>query len=319
MQNDLGRSGLSNLVSRIHLKREAPLLCIAACLSTNLFPDATPPWQVARQQAIGAAKLGHFDQAVATLRAAIGSADQQSVEAVTLWNELGAVHHGIRDPQAEPDFHRALALNATLRHPDVRQTAISLNNLGTSAGERRDAPRAEALIRHALELLQTTNQDKAETAAVVQGNLALTLQQLGRYAEAADLYRRASTGIKRWFGEDSLEYARVLSNEVLLDLQMGNYGEAVSAAKLAVEIEGKLPFVSPADLAVACNSLGLALSESGNIGSAEPVLRRAVQLEENVAGGSEQLVAFLNNLASVEEKQRNLDLAERAASRALKF
>ncbi len=297
------------------------LFCAVFWSAASAYGGDSQDLKTLRLQALAASRVGSFARAEELLRAGLAAlAQPESSAAVVLWNELGSVQHSQwRLADAEQDLRRALAINARLPEPDDDQSAIALNNLGTIAGERHETTKAEKLLREAYRSLEKRRQDEGQTAALVRGNLALTLQQEGRYAEAGTLYDLAVTGVQQWYGRNSLECARLLTNQTLFRIETGQCAAAVKSGKETVEIERNLPFVSQTDRALAMNNLGFALSGSGQFEEAQPALREAIRLEESLPNGKEQLISSLNNLASLEEKQGKLECARADASRALEL
>jgi tetratricopeptide (TPR) repeat protein len=277
-------------------------------------PSSSPTaqtWNVLRQQAISAAQRGSFKEADALLRSAIKSLlNNENAAAVALWNDLGSVHQrGGEIIEAENDFNTALALNARLPKRDNGQAAVALNDLATIAGARHDPVRAENLLREAHREIEKAKDTEGPTAALMTGNLALTLQQEGRYSEAGPLYEQALAAVKARFGEKSIEYARTLTNLAWFQFQTGAYRKAVDSGELARSIQGSLPYVSDSERALTLNNLGKALTQVGSLAEAEAALLEAIRLERNMPNGKAQLVVSLNSLAGVEQKNGRLEAA----------
>jgi len=296
------------------------LAAAAALVFCNVvFADAPATWNSLRQKAQTAVRQGAYDQAEQLLNSALAlTPPQPSLAAVILWNDVGSVRHSKRQlPLAEADFKRALSLNANLTLPDEDQQAVTLNNLGTLASEQRDPLGAERLLREAHALLQSKGKGRSPTAALVLGNIALSLQQQGRFQEASSQYDVAAADVRSFFTEQSLEFARTLTNRALLRILIGRYEDAVADGRRAIQIESALPFVSPFDRALSNNNLGFALSETGRYAEAGLYLREAVRYEEADPKAREQLVASENNLVALEEKQGHLLAAKQHEMRIL--
>ncbi len=283
--------------------------------------DNPAPWNSLREQAAVASQHGLDTQAEGLLRSAIASLpDQKSAAAVILWNELGSIHQTNRVLDlAVQDFQFALSINRQLANADEEQTAVALNNLGTIAGERGEIAQAEKLLQESYRILVRINRTGGQTAALVKGNLALTFQQEGRKEEARSLYDRASADAKRWYGQESIQYARILTNQALLEMNFGAYQNALDKGRLAAEIQRRLPYVSDADRALTSNNLGFTLEELGEFAEAESWLLDAIHCEEKMPSGDKQLISSLNNLAALEEKEGRLNLAREHEGRATKL
>lgn len=132
---------------------------------------------VFRQRGLLAVALGELDEAVSCLR-----------ESVRIWLDHGIEPHMLLRQLAnalrlrgELDEAEELLLRGLARARAVgnlSEVGDSLHELGRLAGDRDDRARAEAFFREALALWQ--EEGHASKAALVMGDLAATLVQLGR-------------------------------------------------------------------------------------------------------------------------------------------
>jgi tetratricopeptide (TPR) repeat protein len=260
------------------------------------------------QQAIDAAHQGSFSRAEALLREGLTSLpNKQAFAAVVLWNQLGDVAlNQQRLTEAERDFNQALAINSQLAVPGLVEEASALNDLATIAGERRQPAKAEALLHQAYERLERAHHTEGRTAAMVQANLALTLEQEGRYSEAEAIYETAEKMLSQVSGESSIEYARVLTNKALLDWRVGKYRDAADNGNRALAVQDKLAFVGRFDRGLALNNLGLSLGALGDFEGAESAMLQAAKIEKAEPVLNDQLVSSLNNLANLERSHGRL-------------
>jgi tetratricopeptide (TPR) repeat protein len=299
-------------LAALPIKYGIGLLFVTVLLGAPLGSRVAERWTTLRRQAVEAAQRGSFAEAESLLRLGLESLpNDESAAAVVLWNEIGSVHQsGGQVGEAEKDFERALQINARLPKPDEGETAVALNDLATIAGARRDTVRAEKLLREAYRELEKVSGTEGPTAALVTGNLALTLQQEGRYAEAVPLYERAFVAIKSQFGENSIEYARTAINLAALQFERGAYRQAVENGELARSIESRLPYVTNLERALMLNNLGMALKEVGSLAEARSTLLEAIRIELDIPDGKTQLVFSLNNLGEVEQQDGQLQAAK---------
>jgi tetratricopeptide (TPR) repeat protein len=294
------------------LKSDAPLWVIVTTLvvvfggsSLAQNADSPPTWNMVLQQAIDAAHQGSFSRAEALLREGLTSLpNKQSFAAVVLWNQLGDVDlNQQRLAEAEKDFNQALAINSHLAVPSFDEEASALNDLATIAGERRQPAKAEALLHQAYESLEKAHHAEGRTAALVRANLALTLEQEGRYSDAETMYKTAEKMFSQASGDGNIEYARILANRALLEWRVGKYRDAADHGKRALAIQDKLAFVGRSDRALTLNNLGLSLGASGDFDGAESVMLQAARIEKAEPVLKDQLVSSLNNLANLERSR----------------
>ena len=268
-----------------------------------------PTWNMILQQATDAAQEEVRSHELNRYcgRVSGRSPTNRAFAAVVLWNQLGDVDLNQQHlREAEKDFDQALAVNSKLAIPSPIEEASSLNDLATIVGERRQPAKAEELLHQAYGCLEKAHQTESRTAALVRANLALTLEQEGRFAEAEAAYKTAGEMLSHVSGENNLEYARILSNRALLEWRVGRYRDAADDGKLAIAIQDKLPFVGRFDRSLTLNNLGLSLGALGDFEAAESAMLQAARIEKAAPGLSDQLVSSLNNLANLERSRGRL-------------
>ena len=130
-------------------------------------------------------------------------------------------------------------------------------------------------------------------------NLAITVQALGRHAEAIEIFNQCAVS------------SRCLSALASIDPT-----NAEAYYRGAVKAEESGP-ASPS-LALLLNNLALALRQRGDNQSAEPLFRRALEIQEKALGPDRAATAStLNNLGSLLQSTGKLAEAERLERRAL--
>jgi tetratricopeptide (TPR) repeat protein len=293
----------------LRLRLDAPTQVMATTLGVVLTAcswaqsvKSSPTWNVILQQATDAVHEGSFSRAEALLQQGLASLpDAKTFAAVVLWNQLGDVNlNQLRLVEAEKDFNQALAINSTLGVPNLTEEASALNDLATIAGQRHEPAKAEMLLHQAYAKLEKAHQTESRTGAMVRANLALTLEQEGRFSEADPIYKAAETTLAQASGDRNIEYARVLTNRALLAWRVGRFQDAVEDGKRALAIQDTLPYVSRFDRALTLNNLGLSLGSLGNFDAAESVMLQAAAIEKAEPRLNDQLASSLNNLANLE-------------------
>lgn len=293
-------------------------ICLLMLLGIPAFSD--PDWNTLRSQAVLAASRGSLQEAEALVKSAIALAPASSVQALSLWCQLGAIHHemGLLD-QAESDSEHALSIDTALQSPDEIQAAIALNNLAMVAGERRNHAKAQGLLLQAQSRLGKANRTDRTVEVLVKTNLAFTLQQMRQYAAARRLYEEIDTEVASVFGSSSTEYARLLANQALFELECADIGSSIEHGRAALSIERKLPYMNPVVYAGTLSNLGLALTQRGEFKEAEALLSEAIRRQQEIHGDADELIASLTNLVSLQEKDRRLDEAKQTSAQVLRL
>ncbi|HEY6991162.1 MAG TPA: tetratricopeptide repeat protein [Bryobacteraceae bacterium] len=249
--------------------------------------------------------------------------DSSGAGTVVLWNELGRFRQSRSDiDEAEQAFRRALELDQRLGAPSKIETAVVLNNLGTVGVARRDYAGAEAWFRQSYALLSEHHLLETPTAGSVLSNLALDLQQQGRYAEAKPFYERAFAAFRAARQETGLEFAKLLINAGEFSFETGDFRDAVEKHRRAVAVEAALPFVAAYDRAYALNRLALALGRTDGLEEARALLQKASDLVANPAAleqSAKLRVEIVNNLSGAERRSGRLAAAHEHAQEALRL
>lgn len=136
-------------------------------------------------------------------------------------------------------------------------------------------PSREAMLRFAVEHAEAGDPRVLDGALL---ELAMFLQERGRYREAEPLYLRSRTINETLYGPTSLETAQsLLRLGAIYHAELQNEA-AEAATRRAVELFETL--TGPSSVAVACASANLAviLADEGQPARAEPTLRRALFL-----------------------------------------
>jgi hypothetical protein len=216
-------------------------------------------------------------------------------EATALSEEaLDLQQHG-QPAEAVPLYTRALALRERqlgTHHADV---AAALNNLGVAL--RLDARPAEAdpIFRRALSIAEECFDQRL--LATVLGGLGATLVDQGELDRAEPVLRRSLAMFEKAAGPDSMEAAEAGNNLAMLYRRTGNLARAQD------QMEHSLPLMQqhiasiPQEFAKALNGMFVILVEQNQWDRAEPYLREALQIGEQVFPDSIQMAEFRENLA----------------------
>jgi CHAT domain-containing protein/Tfp pilus assembly protein PilF len=130
------------------------------------------------------------------------------------------------------------------------------------------------------------------------GNLAGVYRELGRYAEAEPLLKRALAIDERVSGPDHPEVASDLSSLALLYHVQERYPEAESLYRRALDIRERALGDHP-DTALTLGNLASLMAEQGRLDEAEPLLRRALAVTEKALGSNHPDTGYSANSLAV--------------------
>ncbi len=137
---------------------------------------------------------------------------------------------------------------------------------------------------------------------------ALTLQELGRYAEAEPLFRQVIETEKDALDQD---YAIILNNLAMLLQDAGRYAQAEPLMRQAIEIDKQVLSETHPDYVTHINNLGRLLQATGRLGEAEMLYREAMEINKKTDRERHpEHAAILNNLALVLKTTGRFEEAE---------
>ena len=257
-----------------------------------------------------AAAATTLEQALAVRRRLLGP-DHPDV-AVTLV-ELGRAYgdEGL-DGRAEPLLREALAIRRKALGEDDHETATSESELGLLLWRKGDLAGAESLFRRCLATDRRTLGGNHPDVASALNNLALVLMARNRFRDAEPLLRESVAITRRTFGEAHPKLAPELSNLANVLSKEGKYGEAATVAMEGLDVAthalgDRHPLV--ATCAVTLGRIDLARGEAG---AAEPLLRRALAIEQaSFRAGDWRIAAVESLLGEDLTALRRYDEAER--------
>jgi serine/threonine protein kinase len=142
-------------------------------------------------------------------------------------------------------------------------------------------------------------------------------QNLGLYAKAGDLLGQA-VDIRRAGAGDPLDLARTLTDLSIVGRRLGQYKEAESHQREALEIREQRLGSENLEVALSLNGLANIYLQQHRVNEAEPAYTRALAIREKILGRDHPDVArTLNNLAILNAGRGRYPEAEAQSLRAL--
>ena len=149
-------------------------------------------------------------------------------------------------------------------------------------------------------------------------DLARAHQALGRYAEAAAMFKQVLGTLQKNLPPNDKGLAQPLANLATVYLLQANPGEAEKLYKQALAIATKAQAGPSQDVALLISNLADVYKAQARYDEAEAQYKRALEMAEKTGGPSSLLVALiLNNLTKVYEDQSRFAEVEDASRRAL--
>ena len=146
----------------------------------------------------------------------------------------------------------------------------------------------------------------------------LITQDIGRYAQAEPLYRRALTIREKALGPEHPDVAQPLNNLALLYYATGRKEEAEPLYQARPRDQGEGLGPDHPDVAQSLNNLALLYYATGRKEEAEPLFKRAIAIGEKMLGPEHpDLATWLNNLAALYYATGRKEEAEPLLKRAL--
>lgn len=202
-----------------------------------------------------------------------------------------------------PVYAQAVAERERQSGPDSPPVARALSDLGLFLLELGNARSAEAPLRRAVSIGEH-NSDASVDAR--REGLARALEMQGKHQEAIDLFRRAAQGT------DLQITARSFAKLAELDPEHANdyYRSAIAA-------EEKASGADSPRVAILLHDYAQALRLRGRDPEAEPLLRRALTIQQTSEADARVTIGILNMLGNLLEGRQQLDEAEKLEREAL--
>jgi CHAT domain-containing protein/Tfp pilus assembly protein PilF len=220
--------------------------------------------------------------------------------------------------RAEPLAARALAIGEKAlgrEHPD---TATSADNLAWILWQRGDYGRAEPLARRALDTRQKAPDAEQTVVATSLTTLGVVLWEKGEYARAEPLLRQALDIEERAYQKHGPKPEKKTD---LADRprapEKPSLAERPHAELRSTEAE-VVARGAHRDLIIALNNLGGLYTDKGDFAHAEPLLLRAMSIEQEKHGSDDPSIApAISHLARAALEREDFAQAEERYQRAL--
>jgi CHAT domain-containing protein/Tfp pilus assembly protein PilF len=149
-------------------------------------------------------------------------------------------------------------------------------------------------------------------------DLARAHQALGRYAEAASMFKQVLSVLQKNVSPTDPSVAQPLANLATVYLLQSNPGEAEKLYKQALDITTRAKGAQDPAVAMLMSNLGDVYKHQARYDQAEVQYKRALDIAEKTGGPNSLLAALiLNNLTKVYEDQSRFKEVEEAGQRAL--
>jgi len=195
--------------------------------------------------------------------------------------------------EAEALLRTALASAARRASADPRHVAAATMNLASVRRAAEDFGEAEDLCRSALRMLESALGPVHQDVAAAQNNLADLLQCQGKLEQAEALYKAAIEGLEAVLGACHPALNTPISNLADLLAEKGDEQESRRWYKRAIEVTRSSTATSTSlspQIATSANNQGVLQHDKGKM-SAEPTLRRALEVREKALGPNHPDVA----------------------------
>lgn len=217
------------------------------------------------------------------------------------------------------DYARAQRLleeaSANAGDPDTADAALVLNQLGVLF-QKLGRSDAEAILRRALAATERQLGPTHMETIFVTNNLAYTLADQGRFAEAQLLTRRAYDACTEVAGH-SVKCANILNNLASIEQKTGREADAEAHWRECIALFTGQPAADAIALIAALNNLGKAYYDRKQLRDAQPLFERALASGVKMRGvPNPDYACLLTNMGAVMIEQRHFDKAASYFDRA---
>lgn len=159
-------------------------------------------------------------------------------------------------------------------------------------------PRAEALLRHALEIRQRDLGSESADTLRTMDSLAWTLEEEGHYPEAEKLQRQTIDGERRVLGPEHPDTLRSMNSLALTLEREKHFAEAEKLQRQTIEGEKRTLGPENADTLASTNTLSGILVSEARYAEAEKLDRETLEIQRRVLGPDHpNAVGTMQNLA----------------------
>jgi tetratricopeptide (TPR) repeat protein len=227
-------------------------------------------------------KYQEAEQLVGFARAAaerVGRSDARTKVAQTVGRiELAAGHFD------EAERELTVALKSAEADHDNAIVASTSNDLSRVASARGQPAKAEPFDRRALAIYTVQYGPEHPVTLIAAGNLAATLNELGRYDEARTIFEQTLVVSERIFAPDSQDVAYALNNVATAAAQAGDFARARTMLERSLVIFERSLGPSHPTVAAVVKNLGDVATYDGRYDDAAKLYTRALDLQRHALG-----------------------------------
>jgi CHAT domain-containing protein/Tfp pilus assembly protein PilF len=221
-----------------------------------------------------------------------------------------------------------LAIKEKALEPDYPQIAWSLNNFAWLYHKMGDYEKAEPLYKRSLAIREKNLKSDAPKygnryeigkvkIAYSHKDLAFLYWDMGDYAKAMPLLKRAIAIVEKTLGFDHPRAATSLGGLAMLYFEMGDYAKAEPLLKRTLAIDKKaMGFDHPRSITDTDNLASL-YYKMGDYAKAEPLYYRSLGMREDLMPGHPDIAISLNHVALLFSRRGNYVKAESFLKRSL--
>ena len=218
--------------------------------------------------------------------------------------------------EAEPLYHRALAIAEQALGPDHPDTGSCLHNLASLLRDKDDLDSAEPLICRALAIVERALGPDHPSTSLFLNTFALILRDRGDFDSAEPLSRQVLAMAEQTLGSDHPNTGVSLNNLALILKDKGDLNSAEPLYRRALAIAEHME--DPDSAGISLNNLASLLRDKGDFDSAEPLYRRALaSFVHSLGPGHPDTISCLHNLASLLHDKSDYATAELLYRRVL--
>jgi tetratricopeptide (TPR) repeat protein len=220
---------------------------------------------------------------------------------------------------AEQGFQQALYLAEKSYGLIDARTAQSMAALGIAYAAQGKVIEAEALLRYSIEIMGKSTKDETEQLPLLE-HLAGLYSALGRFTDAATLYKRTVEINEKVYGKENPQTAAALIDLAGAYASQEKYSEAEPLTTQALQIYEKTTGKESVQVAAVLNNLGNIRATQGKYEEAEALFKRALDMYQRLLGpDNPELADLMDNLGGVYEALGKKDEAKNMLDRAAKI
>ncbi len=244
--------------------------------------------------------VGSYTEARTLVESTFAEAERLAWPPLLASAEVRVGHAIFRDGgYADAEEWLRRGLRRALEVGDAQLTVESIYHLAYVAHEIKDPERGMVWLDVADGLLRRDDSVMESLGLQIRGIRAVLLQDLGRLAEADEIYRGLLPQLEELYGEDSLSVVPFLNNAALLRAEQGDVAGARQMHERAQAVREELFGPNHPRVASSLMNRGLTYMRGGDFKSARPLYERALAIQERAFGKDDPRVAATLNVLSV--------------------